>query len=46
MMRKLLRLLKEGGASVGLSPSMAPWGAMLSDDDIKGLVKVVRGFAK
>tara|TARA_B100001094_G_scaffold237761_1_gene233051 strand:- start:151 stop:681 length:531 start_codon:yes stop_codon:yes gene_type:complete len=43
---RITKVLKEGGASVGLSSTMAAWGAMLSDSDIKEMVKVVRNFKK
>lgn len=39
-------VIKNGGASVGLSPLMAPFGAMLSEDEVKGLVAKIRGFAQ
>lgn len=42
----IAKVIKEGGASVGLSPTMAPWGAVLSDDDVKALVAKVRSFKK
>lgn len=41
---RIMAVIKNGGASVGLSPAMAPWGAMLSDDDIKQLVQKIRAF--
>ncbi len=40
------KVIKEGGASVGLSPTMAAWGAALSDEDIDGIVKLIRSFKK
>lgn len=43
---RIAKVIKEGGASVGLSATMAPWGAMLNDDEITAMVKVVRGFKK
>ena len=43
---RIAGVIKNGGASVGLSPMMAPWGAILSDDDIKGLVAKIRRFKK
>lgn len=43
---RIAKVIKEGGASVGLSPSMAPWGATLSDEDIQALVTIIRDFAK
>jgi mono/diheme cytochrome c family protein len=42
----IAKVIKEGGASVGLSASMAPWGSTLSDADIKEVVKWVRHFNK
>ena len=42
----ITKVIAEGGASVGLSPTMAPWGAVLSADDVKAVVKYVRSFAK
>ena len=43
---RITKVIKEGGAAVGLSATMAPWGAVLSDDDIKGLVSYVRKFGE
>ena len=43
---KAVKVLKEGGQSVGLSASMAAWGGVLSDDDIDAVVKYVRQFGK
>jgi mono/diheme cytochrome c family protein len=37
-------VIRDGGAAVGLSPSMAPWGGALNDEQIQGLVEVVRNF--
>lgn len=42
----IAKVIKEGGPSVGLSPTMAPWGATLSDMDIQGLVKLIRNLGK
>lgn len=42
----IAKVIKEGGASVGLSPLMAPWGAALSDAEIAEVVKHVRSFKK
>ncbi len=44
--KRLVKVLKEGGKSVGLSASMAAWGGVLSDDDINAVVKYVRQFGK
>lgn len=43
---RIYKVLKEGGAAVGLSAIMAPWGAVLSDDEIKNMVTKVRTFRK
>ncbi len=43
---RIAKVIKEGGASVGLSPTMTPWGSALSDDEISGMVKKVRAFQK
>ena len=42
----IYKVIKEGGASVGLSATMAPWGAAVPDDEIKNLVQYVRHFGK
>lgn len=42
----IAKVIKEGGSAVGLSPTMAPWGAMVSDDEIKQMVAHIRGFKK
>jgi mono/diheme cytochrome c family protein len=41
----LFRVIKEGGAAVGKSPLMAPWGGTLSDEQIRGVVAYVRTLA-
>ena len=43
---RIAKVIKEGGASVGLSATMAPWGALLSDEEINGMVEMIRGFKK
>jgi mono/diheme cytochrome c family protein len=43
---RIAKVIKEGGSAVGLSPTMAPWGAMLSDSEVNGMVKMIRDFAK
>lgn len=40
----IAKTIKDGGAAVGLSPMMAPWGAVLSDAELKLMVVKVRGF--
>jgi mono/diheme cytochrome c family protein len=42
----IAKVMKEGGAANGLSPLMAPFGAMLTEDEVKGLVLKVRSFGK
>jgi cytochrome c oxidase cbb3-type subunit III len=42
----LFKVIKEGGASVGKSPLMAPWGGVLSDDQIRDVIAFVRTLAK
>jgi mono/diheme cytochrome c family protein len=42
----IAKVIREGGPAVGLSASMAPWGSVLSADDISGLVKKIREFRK
>lgn len=38
----LYKVISEGGASVGLSPMMAPWGGVLSEQDIWNVVAYIR----
>ena len=38
----LLNVIKNGGASIGKSPIMPPWGAALKDDQIKDVIAHVR----
>jgi len=42
----LFKAIKSGGAAVGLPTDMPSWGNGLSDQEITGLVKFVRGFCK
>ncbi|MEZ4331735.1 MAG: cytochrome c [Myxococcota bacterium] len=41
----LFKVVKEGGAAVGKSPTMAPWGTSFSDEEIWGLVRFMRTLA-
>ena len=43
---RLVKILKEGGPSVGLSASMSAWSGVLSDSDIDAVVAYVREFGK
>lgn len=42
----IANVLKNGGASVGLSATMPPWGAVLSDEEIGALVAKIREWGK
>ena len=42
----LFRVIKEGGAAVGKSPMMAPWGGALSDAQIWDVVAHLRTLAQ
>jgi len=41
----LFRVIKFGGAAVGKSPTMAPWGGALTDTQIRDVVAFVRTLA-
>ena len=41
----LFRVIKEGGAAVGKSALMAPWGGALSDAQIRDVIAYVRTLA-
>jgi mono/diheme cytochrome c family protein len=41
----LFQVVKQGGASVGKSPLMTPWGGTLSDPQIWDVVAYVRTLA-
>ncbi len=43
---RILKVIKEGGAAVGLSAVMPAWGALIPDSEMDGLVKKVRSFGK
>mgnify|MGYP000191304314 CR=1 FL=1 len=40
------KIIKEGGAAVGRSPLMAPWGSALNDDQIKAMVTYLKSLRK
>lgn len=42
----LLKIIKSGGQSAGRSTVMPSWGDSLSDQQIRGLVQLIRGFCK
>jgi len=43
---ELKGVIKNGGASAGLSPSMPAWGAMLQEADIDNVIAYVRSLKK
>ena len=43
---ELIKVISDGGESIGMSADMQPWGGTLSADEIRDLVKFVRGFCK
>lgn len=42
----LKKVIKEGGASVGLATSMPAWGAMMTEADLDNVVAYIRTLAK
>jgi mono/diheme cytochrome c family protein len=42
----IFKVIKFGGAAVGLPSTMPAWGASMDDGQIKGLAKYVRTFCK
>lgn len=41
----IIKVIKEGGKSVGKSPSMPGFKGRLTDDQVQGLVQYVKGFS-
>jgi cytochrome c553 len=41
---RIYNVLKNGGVSVGLAATMAPWGGVLSDGEIKEMVAFIRAL--
>ncbi len=41
----LTKVIKEGGAAVGKSPLMVPWGGALNDDQLKDVIAFIRSLA-
>jgi cytochrome c oxidase cbb3-type subunit 3 len=39
---ELLKVIKNGGASIGKSPLMPPWGAALKDNQIQDIIAYIR----
>jgi mono/diheme cytochrome c family protein len=42
----LKKVITQGGAAVGLSPLMTPWGHALRGDDLENIVAYIRSLAK
>lgn len=42
----LAKVIKQGGATVGLSPVMPPWGSSLNDQDVANVIAYIRSLAK
>lgn len=42
----IANVIKNGGAAAGLSATMPPWGSVVSDEDIKGLVAKIRAWGQ
>ena len=40
----IAKVIREGGASVGLSATMTAWGGVLNDEQVDALVQVVRSI--
>jgi cytochrome c553 len=40
------KVITQGGAAVGLSPMMTPWGHALKGDDLENVVAYIRSLAK
>ncbi len=41
----LYKVISQGGASVGKSPLMAPWGGVINDQGIRDLIAFIRGLS-
>lgn len=42
----LKKVITEGGAAVGLSPMMTPWGHALKGEDLENVVAYIRSLAE
>ena len=42
----LYQVIAQGGASVGKSPLMVPWGGVLSDEQIRDLIAHLRALSR
>lgn len=43
---RIIGVITNGGASVGLSAVMPPWGSTLAPEDVKKMVQKIRAFGK
>ena len=43
---EIAAIIGDGGQAQGLSPLMPPWGAVLSDGEIRNLVQLIRSFGE
>ena len=43
---RISKVIREGGASVGLSSTMVAWGNQLKPQEIEGIVKLIRSFGQ
>lgn len=41
----LFKVIQGGGAAVGKSPMMPPWGGSLKDQDIRDVISYIRGLS-
>ena len=41
---RIATVTSQGGPAVGLSPAMAPWGAVLKESEVQALVTYIRDF--
>ena len=39
---QLYKVVSQGGASIGKSPLMAPWGGVVNDEGIRDLIAYIR----
>jgi mono/diheme cytochrome c family protein len=43
---QLFQVIQGGGPAVGKSPLMAPWGGVLTDDQIRDVIAYVRTLSR
>ncbi|OGQ05849.1 MAG: hypothetical protein A2W61_06600 [Deltaproteobacteria bacterium RIFCSPLOWO2_01_44_7] len=42
----LKKVIQQGGAAVGMSPVMPPWGSSLNDQDVANVIAYIRSLGK